>query len=174
MVVKRKIVQISQDGQIVKYWESVSEAGKHFKPHNYTIASRNISACLTKKTKYSQGFKWDYADETISHEIWQRHPVYNLSCSNIGRIMFDTGGVTFGYKQKSGYRTIGIVHKGKKLSKQVHRLIMETFHPEEEILLLYITTNPQVDHINGIEDDNNLLNLQWMTPREHCLKTHKK
>ena len=174
MCVKRKIVQLSQDDNIVRYWNSISEAGKSFNIMNYTIPARNISACLNKKTKLSQGFKWEFADETIDSEVWEKHPVYGLSCSNLGRVRFDTGGVTYGYKQKSGYRTIGVMHKGKKLSKQVHRLILETFNPEEEILLLYTTPNPQVDHINGIEDDNNLSNLQWLSPREHVVKTHIK
>jgi hypothetical protein len=69
MCVKRKIVQLTQGDEVVKVWSSISEAGRYFSSSDYTVPARNISACLNKKTKISQGFKWRFADESIDSDM---------------------------------------------------------------------------------------------------------
>ncbi len=158
MVHKRKIIQLDHDDNEIDTWLSTTDAA-----NSLGIERRGISSCLVVRYKSSGGFKWKYVDETITDEVWNNHPVFNVKASNLGRIMFNTGAITIGYLQRSGYRTIGIVHEGVKLSKLTHRVIMECFNGISHL---------QVDHIDGNRDNNVLDNLMYMTAREHVIKTH--
>lgn len=147
------------DGKLLSTFASTSEAAK-----TTGIERRGISACLVERYRHSGGFQWEYVVEEFPEEIWKNHPVYDIQASSSGRLKYlKSGGTTFGYKQKNGYRTCGVMFNGKKLSKLVHRLVMECFNGFSEM---------QVDHINNISDDNRIDNLQYLTPKEHVIKTH--
>lgn len=61
-----------------------------------------------------------------------------------------------------GYPTISICLGNKKYIKvYVHRLIAETFLPNED-------GKPFVDHINTNTEDNRVENLRWVTQKENC------
>ncbi len=57
----------------------------------------------------------------------------------------------------SGYRNITLAKDGKTETITVHRLMMLSFFPRPKADL-------QVNHINGVKDDNRLENLEWVTP----------
>ncbi len=57
---------------------------------------------------------------------------------------------------KNGYKVVGINNKTKK----VHRLVAEAFIPNPKNL-------PQVNHISGIKEDNNISNLEWCTCKQN-------
>ncbi len=48
---------------------------------------------------------------------------------------------------------------------RVHRLVFEAFNG-------IIPEGLEVDHINGIRDDNRLINLRLLTPKENCQSRH--
>jgi hypothetical protein len=70
---------------------------------------------------------------------------------------------------KGGYFHVGLYKDGKSKTKKVHQLVAETFlghKPNGQILV--------VDHINDINTDNRLENLQLITNRENVYKTQDK
>ena len=73
-------------------------------------------------------------------------------------------------KQKDirGYKNVCIVYDdGKKRTKQVHRLVMETFHPIDNMEKF------QVNHKNAVKSCNEDWNLEWCTSKEnisHAIK----
>ncbi len=74
-------------------------------------------------------------------------------------------------KHSNGYLALGLWKNGKCKTFKIHRLIMLTFHGESKL---------QVNHINGIKEDNRLENLEYCTPLENTrhairegLRNHK-
>jgi hypothetical protein len=64
------------------------------------------------------------------------------------------------YKNDKGYLGVGLTIDGKTKSFRVSRLVAMTFIPNPE-------NKPQVNHINGIKDDNRVINLEWNTSGEN-------
>jgi hypothetical protein len=55
-----------------------------------------------------------------------------------------------------GYECITIYMDQKKVTKKLHRMLLETFKPTEDKSL-------QSNHIDGIKTNNNIDNLEWVT-----------
>lgn len=66
-----------------------------------------------------------------------------------------------------GYENVSIVYdNGQRRMRQVHRLIMETLNPIEGMEKL------QVNHKDGIKNNNKLENLEWCTSAENVRHAH--
>lgn len=70
------------------------------------------------------------------------------------------------YKATTGYRVNTLCKNGKCTQRLVHRLVAETFIPNPK-------NKKQVNHKNGIRDDNRIENLEWCTQSENTLHAYK-
>ena len=64
------------------------------------------------------------------------------------------------WKDKDGYKICQIKINGKWKHCRVHRLVAQAFIPNPD-------KKPEVNHINGIKDDNRIQNLEWATTSEN-------
>lgn len=64
------------------------------------------------------------------------------------------------FADEDGYRRIEMRNDGKSFKTFAHRLVARAFIPNAE-------NKPQVNHINGIKNDNRVDNLEWVTLQEN-------
>lgn len=89
--------------------------------------------------------------------------------SNLGRVKSLKYGKEIILKpstQKNGYNNIISLKNSKRYTFKLHRLVAITFIENPN-------NKPQVNHINGIKNDNRLENLEWSTNSENQLHSYK-
>lgn len=103
----------------------------------------------------------------MNEEIWKiikEAPDYSIS--NFGRVKSNKYKNPKILKQKitkNNYHSIGLNYKSNKRKWfLVHRLVLSTFNPIENMDLL------EVNHKDENKHNNNLDNLEWVTSKENC------
>lgn len=98
-------------------------------------------------------------------EIWKEIPGLSskygkYKVSSYGRAMNGLGLMMLLRPHYKGYRLIRVIKNGRSTNFQVHRAVALAFIPNPE-------NKEQVNHKNGIKDDNRLENLEWCTNAEN-------
>ena len=65
-----------------------------------------------------------------------------------------------------GYYQVDLKFDKKRHLRQVHRLVAEAFLPNPNNL-------PQINHINGVKNDNRVENLEWCTNSENQIHAYR-
>lgn len=99
----------------------------------------------------------------MQEELWKDIKNYEFlyQVSNFGRIKnLVTNKILKGFYNKKGYLSVKLYKNKNTKTFFIHRLVALNFidNPENKL---------QVNHINGIKDDNNLSNLEWSTNVEN-------
>lgn len=81
--------------------------------------------------------------------------------SNYGRFKNLSGNINIRKPHSTGYIRVYISGIGHK---PLHVLVATEFIPNSS------SDKTMVNHIDGVKTNNNILNLEWVTPKENCLK----
>ena len=97
-------------------------------------------------------------------KVIEEYPMYSVSTE--GRIRKNSNRKILSPTRKpSGYLQINLVtNDGRRKKEYVHRLVALTFIDNPNRF-------PEVNHIDGVRDNNVLSNLEWVTRKENMAKS---
>lgn len=91
----------------------------------------------------------------------------NFEVSDTGLVRNAVTGNVFKCRvTKNGYKMAHFTANRKQWLKYVHRLVALAFIPNPE-------NKPFVNHIDGDKTNNNVSNLEWVTPKENSLHAYR-
>ena len=97
----------------------------------------------------------------MKNEIFKKVTVCNnYSVSNYGRVRNDKRNTFLSPRNLRGYARVSLWYQGKANDQRIHRLVAQSFLANPKL-------KAEVNHINGIRNDNRVVNLEWCTPEEN-------
>lgn len=99
-------------------------------------------------------------DEKI---IWKSIPNFSTyEVSNLGNIRHNIKLNVLTALHQNGYLVVSLINNDKKFKQvSIHRIVAITFIPNDNNSRIY------VNHIDGNKHNNNVINLEWNTPKEN-------
>ena len=125
---------------------------------------RSLKKCLLLYIK--QIIKIYNKQQTMNtQEIFKPIAGYdNYEVSNLGHVRNNkTGRILAIATSNTGYSFVSLSKNGKNKSHSIHRLVLETFDPKDNMKEL------DVNHIDWDKTNNTLENLEWTTRQENLL-----
>ena len=97
-------------------------------------------------------------------KVIREYPLYSVS--NMGRVRKNSNGkIMTASKKMNGYMIINLfTGDGRRKKELIHRLVALTF-------LNNVFHLPEVNHIDGVRDNNRSDNLEWVTRKENVSKS---
>ena len=84
----------------------------------------------------------------------------DYSVSTEGEVRKDTTNYILSQSSQQDYKFVSLIINGKQKRMRVHRMVALAFIDNPD-------NKPYVNHINGNRSDNNVENLEWVTPSEN-------
>lgn len=177
-----KVLQYSLSGELIAEYNSMKEAAE--KNH---INAVFISRCCRGERNSHNGSVWVYADKAHESqnrfkkvvdsegEVWRDIVGFDglYQVSNHGRVKSLEKVVEYVHGRKHlgerllsfetdihGYYRAQLRKQGKCYHALVHRLVCAAF-------VKNVNNSPEVNHINGVKNDNRAVNLEWCTRSEN-------
>jgi HNH endonuclease len=153
---QRPVVQYTLEYDFVRQWTSATIAALELQ-----FGADPITACCRGVTGSSYGYIWEYHEPDVEGEQWLS--IETVQVSNLGRIRFSDGRVTYGCASNV-YRYIKINYKGYA----VHDLVCRAFHgdpPTEDLV---------VNHKDEDPGNNKPDNLEWLSFGDNIRYSHNK
>ena len=102
----------------------------------------------------------------MENEVFRKVTVCETySVSNYGRVRNDKRNTFLTPRKLKGYERVSLWYNNKANDHRIHRLVAQAFIQNPN-------NKPEVNHKNGIRNDNRVLNLEWVTGEENV--DHKK
>lgn len=167
---KQHVAQYSMNNDLIKIFESCTNAALAV-----GTSQSNISAAARGDRKTTAGFKWVYvAEADDENEVWITHST-GYKVSSLGRVALSEHLKTYGQSTREGYCRIRLTVSGERKSFSVHRLVAEAFYPKQKQQVDDICLGKaQVNHIDKNTSNNNIANLEWVTPSQNAYHRWRK
>jgi hypothetical protein len=157
----RKVEQYDLDGNLIKTFQSISQAARSF-----NVTRGNICSALNGRIKTACGYTWKYVNQTILGNIdkfVQIREFTNYGVSKDGQICNLLTCKPLKPSIVNGYEMVVLSKDGKTYNRKVHKLVANTFLPDIEYEC--------IDHISGDCLDNNLADLEKVSFKENNSRT---
>lgn len=159
---KTAVIGVNPETGEEQEFASASEAARQTK-----ASQQAISLCLSGKALTSGGWSWRRAQDIIEEMPAEEHLTIPLGLSKYritldGKVFSTRTKRRMGYVTGEGYEAVRLKHDdGKETTMQSHRLIASTLIPNDD------KGKTQVNHKDGDKLNNDVSNLEWVTPSEN-------